>query len=235
MTLATVEPRPFTAKILEAREECRNVKTFRLSVPDWFSFVPGQWAMFHFADDPKLQRAYSISSSPLVRGHIEISLNDVGPFTDRLFKLRGGETLEAKGPYGKWVYKGEPNAVLVSGGTGVTPFRAMGLYHMEAKLPGKLTILHSAKTREDILYKSDFARFRAHGIKEYTTLTGETWEGPMGRLTPDIVARETPGFPDADFFFCGPNAFVKELVAGLAAKGVPDERLHREKWGDYKL
>ena len=229
------EPAAWRAEVLEVRDECRNVKTFKLSTPEGFSLLPGQWVMLHFADDPGLQRAYSISSSPLQPKAIEISMSDVGPFTDRLFKLAPGAALEAKGPYGKWVYTGQRNAVLVSGGTGITPFRAMARAALSKGPKHKLSILYSAKTRADILYKAELEDFRRRGLKVYVTLTGEDWEGPTGRLTPDVVARETPGFPDADFFFCGPNAFVQDLLDGLAAKGVPQERLHRERWGDYKL
>lgn len=229
------EPQEWTAAVLEVRDECRNVKTFRLTTPEGFAFTPGQWVMFHFADDPKLQRAYSISSSPLQKGWLEISLNDVGPFTDRLFKLEPGAELKAKGPYGKWVYTDQKNAVCVSGGTGITPFRSMARSALSKGPKSRLTILYSAKTRADLLYKAELDDFKRRGLKIYVTLTAEPWDGPTGRLTPDVVARETPGFPDADFFFCGPNDFVQELVEGLAAKGVPRERLHREKWGDYKL
>lgn len=230
-----IEPVVWTARVLQIRDECRNVKTFRLSTPEGFSFLPGQWVMFHFADEPGLQRAYSICSPQGQPGWIEISLNDVGPFTDRMFKLKYDAELQAKGPYGKWVYTGQPNAVLVSGGTGITPFRSMARAALSRGPKARMTILYSAKTRADILYAAELSDLARRGLKIYITLTGEAWDGPTGRLTPDIVARETPGFPDADYFFCGPNAFVKELLEGLAAKGVPHERLHRERWGDYKL
>lgn len=234
------EPRQFTAALLETRQECEHVRTFRLSVPEGFAFLPGQWVMLHFGDEPQHARAYSISSSPLQKGFIEISFNDVGPFTRRMFGLRAGETVEARGPYGKWVYSGEPNAVLVSGGTGITPFRAMGRYVLEAKLPATMTILYSARRADAMLYRGDLESFRRGGIKVYATLTGaeagrDGWTGPVGRLTPQIVARETPRFPDADFWFCGPKDFVSELAEGVVALGADRARVHREKWGDYKL
>lgn len=230
-----IEPVSWTAKALQIRDECRNVKTFKLSTPPGFSFLPGQWVMFHFSDAPELQRAYSISSSPLQPSFIEISLSDVGPFTDRMFKLKPDDALEAKGPYGKWVYAGQKNAVCVSGGTGITPFRSMARSALSKGPSAKMTILYSAKTRADMLYAAELEDFARRGLKVYVTLTAQTWDGPMGRLTPDLVARESPGFPEADFFFCGPNDFVHELVEGLAAKGVPRERLYREQWGDYSL
>lgn len=233
-------PREFETALLDARDECAHVKTFRLSVPEDFAFIPGQWVMLHFADEPHHARAYSISSSPFQRGHIEVSFNDVGPFTRRMFSLRPGATLRARGPYGKWIYTGQPNAVLVSGGTGITPFRAMGRYRMEAGLEGQLTILYSARSQAAMLYRGDLAAFQSAGIKVYATLTGplaagERWDGALGRLTPEIVARETPAFPHADFWFCGPKSFVSELTDGVLALGVAPERIHQEKWGDYKL
>lgn len=231
------DPREFETTLLETRQECSHVRTFRLSVPADFAFTPGQWLMLHFPDQKEHARAYSISSSPFEKGHVEVSFNDVGPFTRRMFGLEAGEALAARGPYGKWVYSGQPNAVLVSGGTGLTPFRSMGRALLESggASARRMTILYSARTEDAILYRADLEAFRRGGIKVYATLTGGRWDGPVGRLTPEVVARETPGFPDADFWFCGPKDFVRELQEGVARLGVAPERIHQEKWGDYKL
>ena len=55
---------PFEPALLSARDEAPGARTFRFASPPGFSFVPGQFAMFHFEDDPKTWRAYSLCSSP---------------------------------------------------------------------------------------------------------------------------------------------------------------------------
>lgn len=233
-------PRDFPSRVLGVVEECAGVRTFRLAVPPDFSFAPGMWVMLRFSEEPKLSRAYSISSSPAASGHIEISFNRVGALTRRLFALKGGEVLDLKGPYGKWRYRDDPHAVLISGGTGLTPFRSMCRYALEKGLPNRLTLLYSAKTPAAILYRRELSDFSRAGIKVHITITRpqamgpeETWNGPTGRLGIDSVAREVPDFLSACYYLCGPKSLVRDFTNGLLAKGVSRERVRYETWGDY--
>ena len=46
---------------------------------------------------------------------------------------------------------------------------------------------------------------------------------------------EKLGVPrDADFYLCGPTMFLRDLTAGLAALGIPDEHVHEEIFGAGK-
>lgn len=48
----------------------------------------------------------------------------------------------------------------------------------------------------------------------------------------DIAALRELDVPrDADFFICGPTAFISELTAGLAALGIAKARIHAELFG----
>ena len=38
------------ARLLEIHDEAAGARTFRLSVPDDFSFIPGMWVMIQFPD-----------------------------------------------------------------------------------------------------------------------------------------------------------------------------------------
>ncbi len=230
-------PRHFASKVLAVADECAAVKTFKLSVPDDFSFLPGMWVMINFPDQPKVTRAYSMSSSPLQKGSIEISLNKVGDFTVRMFALKSGDEIQLAGPYGKWRYRDEDRrAVLISGGSGLTPFRSMGRYVLDRKIPNKLSILYSARTPADILYAKDLEIFKSAGIKVHVTITrgeGQSWNGPAGRLSMETVRKEVERWDEAAYYLCGPKTMVSEFTAALESAGIARERIHYEKWGDY--
>ena len=238
---AASEPRAFESRVLRVLDECAGVKTLRLAVPEDFAFVPGMWLMLHFPDEPKRPRAYSIASSPYERGAVEVSVKRVGPLTERLFGLKGGETLSLRGPYGKWRYRdSDRHAVLISGGTGIGPFRSMARYVLETGLPNRLTILYSARTPAEIVYRAELESFAKAGIRVYTTITkpppagaGPAWDGPVGRLSVEVVAREVPDYAQASYYLCGPASLVSEMTAGLEGRGIPRERIRYEKWGDY--
>lgn len=58
---------------------------------------------------------------------------------------------------------------------------------------------------------------------------GSDFDSP-GRITSDAL--KTLGVPlDADFYLCGPSSFLKDVNSGLAALGVPSERVHEEIFG----
>jgi ferredoxin-NADP reductase len=239
--MSPVDPpaRELDAKVLGVYEEADGVKTFRLEVPPDFAFTPGMWVMIQFPDAREHASAYSLSSSPFEKGYVEISLSKVGPLTQRLFELRGGETLKVRGPYGKWLYRDDArHAVLISDGTGMTPFRAMARYVLDKRLPNTLTILYSARTPAQFLYAKDLARFAEAGIKVYRTITHPEattrWDGPVGPIDISVIEREVAGYRDAHYFLCGPKTLVEQLTEQLLSRSIARDRIHYEKWGDYE-
>ena len=52
----------------------------------------------------------------------------------------------------------------------------------------------------------------------------------VGRVDVDVV--RDAGVPaEADFYLCGPSAFLRDLTAGLLSWGVAPERVHKEVFG----
>ena len=235
----TVHP-TFWPVLLSSREEGPGVRTFRFASPEGFSFTPGQFLMFHFADDPKTWRAYSVCSSPLhAKEYFEITVGMVGAFSARLGAIRPHEEggLVARGPFGKWVYDGSTrHAVLVSGGTGLTPFRAMCLLKCGMRNENRITLCCSAKTQEGLLFRREYDAWRKSGISVHEKITqpdaAPGWEGEIGRWTAGSVFAAADD-PAAVYFLCGPNKMVQELREGLERIGVPHQNVRTEKWGDY--
>lgn len=222
----------FWPVLLQAKDAAPGVRLFRFRSPDGFRFTPGQFLMFHFADDEKTWRAYSICSSPVKAGeYFEVTVGMVGAFSERLGALtphaEGG--LVVRGPFGKWVYDGTaPHAVLVSGGTGLTPFRAMCRMKTDLGLAGRITLCASAKTQEGLLYRDEYALWKQHGININEKVT----QAGAGRWTAaDILAAASDAA--AVYYLCGPNKMVQEMREGLEGLGVSPANIRTEKWGDY--
>jgi len=225
-------PQPsFSPALIWSKDAAPGIKMFRFASPDGFEFTPGQFVMLHFNDDPKTWRAYSICSSPkAAKEYLEVTVGMVGPFSERLAALAPGRDagLVARGPYGKWVYDGTiPHAVLVSGGTGVTPFRAMCLLKVDTGTKGKITLCCAAKTPEGLLYRSEYSSWKEHGINvnERVTQPGERWTAASVFAAANDAA--------AVYFLCGPNKMVGELRDGLQRLGVRSDNIRTENWGDY--
>lgn len=232
--------RAFPSRVLEVSDAAAGVKTLRLEAPADFTFVPGMWLMLRLAGHPHGARAYSIASSPLQKGSVEVSLAPVGGLSERLCALRPGAALSARGPFGKWVYQDSiRHAALISAGTGLTPFRCICRYVLDKKLPNRLTLLYSARSPAEILYREELEGWRAAGIRVFVKISrpenAAGWDGPTGKLSIEDVRREVPDLAEPVFFLCGPNTLVERIGSGLRAAGVAPERLRLEKWGDYSF
>jgi ferredoxin-NADP reductase len=83
------QPQEHKLKIIKIIDETPDVKTFRVETSDGteINFFPSQFFMVRFPDS-KLQRAYSISSSPTQKDYMDITVNLVGEFTRKLFKSK---------------------------------------------------------------------------------------------------------------------------------------------------
>ncbi|MDO8632218.1 MAG: FAD-dependent oxidoreductase [Phycisphaerales bacterium] len=230
----------FQPVLIETKDAAPGVRLFRFLSPTGFRFTPGQFLMFHFTDDEKIWRAYSICSSPAKADeYFEVTVGMVGDFSDRLAGLQphaeGG--LVVRGPFGKWVYDGAtPHVVLVSGGTGLTPFRAMCRLKVDLGLAGRITVCASAKSPEGLLYRDEYALWKRHGISVNEKITQTSalseWKGATGRWTgAEIFAAANDAA--AVYYLCGPNKMVQELREGLERLGVALSNIRTEKWGDY--
>ncbi|WP_431269758.1 NO-inducible flavohemoprotein [Dankookia sp. P2] len=198
--------------------------TFRLQ-------IPGQPALKRNTASPSApdDRGYRISVKREERGAASTWLHDHAP---------PGAVLEVAPPAGEFFLSERPErpVVLLSGGVGLTPLLSM-LETIAAAHPGLETHwVHGGAGRAGPGLRA--ARRRAGGelpgLRATTFLESpraeEAGRAEAGRVTPDWLRRNTP-VGAADYFLCGPKPFLRDLVGGLAAAGVPAGRIHYEFFG----
>ena len=111
--------------VASIRQETPRVKSFRLALPMWMPHLPGQhYDVRLTADDGyRAQRSYSIASSPLDEGEVELTIDcltdgEVSPYFHDV--VVEGDQVEVRGPFAAYfVWRGEAPALLVGGGSGV--------------------------------------------------------------------------------------------------------------------
>ena len=140
------------------------------------------------------------------------------------------------GPVGSFVFPARPHErhlLFVAGGTGIAPLRAMIRHALQAKHPGTLHLLYSARTPLDFAYLTELKRDARLGRLELVlTATREMpggWRGERGRITSERLARlvETP---ETLCFVCGPVAMVDDVPRMLMALGIDRKRIRIEEW-----
>ena len=219
------------ATVSTIKAETPKVKTFRLELPMWTPHLPGQHYEVRLtaADGYQAQRSYSIASSPLDAGGIELTVDrlDEGEVSSYLHDvLEEDDRLEVRGPFASYfVWRGEAPVLLVGGGSGVVPLMAM-LRHQRRTAPDlKMRLAYSVRAAKDVIYADEL------GDDVELTFTREApegWSGHTGRLDSALLASAAVG---TTAFVCGSNGFVELATQLLVDRGVEEGRIRTERFG----
>jgi ferredoxin-NADP reductase len=222
------------ATVRAIKTETPRVTSFRLSVPMWMPHLPGQHYDVRLTapDGYTAQRSYSIASSPLDEGEIELTIycldeGEVSPYFHDVVEV--GDEVEVRGPFASYfVWRGtEPGpVVLVGGGSGVVPLMCM-LRHQRRVLPGAdLRLVYSVRTTEDVIYADELGD---ETLLTYTREPPEGWDGHTGRLDAALVDAAAAGAMTA--YVCGSNGFVETATALLLDAGLQPAWIRTERFG----
>jgi ferredoxin-NADP reductase len=218
--------------VAEVRVETPRVKSFRIELPMWMPHLPGQHYDVRLTapDGYRAQRSYSIASSPLDAGQIELTIDrledgEVSPYFHDV--VVEGDRVEVRGPFTSYfVWRGESPVLLVGGGSGIVPLMAMLRHRRRAVPEAEMRLLYSVRTAEDVIYADE--------LGEETTLTftrrpPDSWEGHVGHIDAGMVP--SPDVPGGLTFACGSNGFVESASQLLLQAGWAPERIRTERFG----
>ncbi|MFJ5090781.1 2Fe-2S iron-sulfur cluster-binding protein [Streptomyces sp. NPDC088674] len=237
----TAESPPRPVRVREIRQETPTVRTLVLEdatdEPRPFDFRPGQFftVVTDLAGHP-VRRAYSASSAPgATRLELTVKHVEGGRFSTHAHReLRPGDHLALRGPSGAFhaPERAPEHLVLLAAGSGITPMMSM----IRARLsdpasPGRIDLLYSSRSLEEVVFEADLTRLE----KEHPDRLAVTHvlTGREGRLDAGRLHRWLTGLPLTDtahHFACGPEALMDTAREVLRQLGVPDERVHRERF-----
>jgi ferredoxin-NADP reductase len=222
------------ANVASIRRETPRVKTFRIALGMWVAHLPGQHYEVRLTapDGYRAQRSYSIASSPLLAGEVELTVERLEDGEVSMYMhdmLAEGDEIEVRGPFATYfVWRGERPVVLLGGGSGVVPLMSM-LRHRRLTAPElPMRMLYSARTSEELIYAAELGE---ETTVTYTRSAPPGWNGHVGRIDATMVAEATAGFTTGPAFVCGSNGFVESASQLLLAAGLPPERVLTERFG----
>ena len=195
-----------------------------------FKFKPGQFNMLYVYGVGEVP--ISISGDPSKSHRLVHTTREVGTVTRAMRRLKAGDTIGVRGPYGThWpIEKHEDNdIVLITGGIGLAPLRPV-IYHVLANRDkyGKFVLLYGARTPEDILYAKDLEKLRSRfDLDILITVDRATgsWHGNVGVVTQ--LAGHAPFDPrHCTAMICGPEIMMRFSIMELQKRGVTDENMY---------
>jgi NAD(P)H-flavin reductase len=183
-------PRP--AEIITAESLSQKEKLLRLRLIDGhrLNHQPGQFvevSVLGIGEAP-----ISISSSPTRDGSFELGVRAVGNVTRAIHRLKPGEALGIRGPFGN----GYPlsqlrgrDLLFVAGGIGLFPLRSMIRYAMDyRKQFGRIILLYGCREPAERIFQGELDQWRQRGDVEILESVdrcppGQAWEGNVGVIT----------------------------------------------------
>ena len=124
--------------------------------------------------------------------------------------------------------------LLVAGGSGIVPLRAILRQHERTGSDAAVRLLYSARTQADLIYRDELGKQR-DGVEIIYTLTREQpagWTGYARRADSTLLAEIAwPAGEKPLAFVCGPTNFVETVAGGLVALGYAPGQVKTERFG----
>jgi len=232
-----------TATVGAVVDETAAVRTLELSVPDWAGHRAGQHLDVRLtADDGYVaERSYSIASAPGEPAAITVERLDDGEVSPYLTQdVQAGDEIEVRGPIGGYFVwdasSGADPLLLLAGGSGVVPLRAMLRHRARAGSSVPVRLLYSVRSMAEVIYRAELSASMP-GVEAIYTLTRQQppgWTGYARRVDAAMMAEVAwPFSGDASpvAYVCGPTNFVEAVAADLVALGYPPQRVKTERFG----
>jgi ferredoxin-NADP reductase len=221
-------------------EETPRVRTLVLDIENWAGHRAGQHLDVRLtADDGyRAERAYSIAAAPGEPPAITVERLDDGEVSPYLTEVvRPGDAFDVRGPIGGYfIWEPEHGGplLLVGGGSGVVPLRAMLRHRRRSRSEIPARLLLSARTQADVIYREELEQPDGK-VEVALTLTRAQppgWTGYARRVDTDLL-RET-AWPVSErplAFVCGPTPFVEAVATSLVELGYDPGRVKTERFG----
>jgi predicted ferric reductase len=203
-----------------------------------FRFRPGQfgWLTVYGSPFKITAHPFSFSSSAAVTdGRVEMSIRELGDFTNDIATVPVGKRVYIDGPYGAFT-TGHPADmhVLIAGGVGITPMMSMLRTLADQHDRRPVVLMYGSKNWDAITFREELDALQSrldlkvvHVLEQPT----EDWTGERGFITADVFRRHLPPpYADHEYFICGPDVMMDAIEDALGKLDVPITKYHSERY-----
>ena len=233
---STVTPQPMIPspyRIIGVRRETGDVFTIDTQ-PDSddteFQFAPGQFNMVYVFGVGEIP--LSISGDPSRTKTLTHTIRGVGWVTRALQKMKKGDMIGVRGPFGSpWpLQETAGNDVLViAGGVGLAPLRPV-IYQLLAQREqyGNVSILYGARSPDDILFEKELGKWRSRfdlHVDATVDSAKRGWMGNVGVVT-QLIPKAKFDPDNTVAMVCGPEIMMRFTIKELQNQGMDDAGIY---------
>ena len=225
---------PYEAEIVERIEETPSIYTLRLrftdpSVHANFSFTPGQFNMLYLYGVGEVP--VSIVSDPENEHMYDHTIRAVGRVTNALAKLKIGDRIGVRGPFGRgWpLAQAEGKDVLIAtGGLGCAPVVSVINYVLRRRERyGKLTIMQGVKHADDLIWRSkyeEWSKLPNTQVLLAASQGGPSWPWHVGHV-PALFDKAEINNHNSTAMMCGPEGMMIAVIEALKERTFAEENI----------
>jgi predicted ferric reductase len=168
---------------------------------------------------------YSLSAAPQ-QGYMRITVKDLGDHSGDVINLKPGTRVFFEGPYGTFVAgkASRGHVVLIGGGVGITPLRAL---LDEVDYTKEVDLLYRVHSEEDLIFRKELDSVAEHRGARIHYLVGSRKEHPM---TAAYISKFVPAFADSEVYVCGSKPLVERVFRSAKEAGIPKDKVHTEEF-----
>ncbi len=193
------------------------------------AYTAGQYVLLADAEGRLPQRSYSIANAPCPDGLLTILVTrvDGGVLTTWVHeRLHPGDEVSLEGPYGTFMPLTDRPLLLLAGGSGLAPMRAIALASL-ARRP--ITLFFSARTPQDVIDRSRFEDWqRSHTTFRYLLTLTRSDDAPLRGRIPDLLEEAVGTAAGHEVFIAGSQPFVRDCLKAVRRLGADASEVHTE-------
>jgi len=212
-----------------------------------FSFTQGQYlTLRRDINGADLRRSYSICAG-VDDGELRVGVRKVrgGVFSNWINEhLKPGDQINVMAPQGRFFVPIEPGArrhhVGIAGGSGVTPILSTMKTVLAREPKSRFTLIYGNRALKSTMFKEEIEDLKNKYLTRLTlhhVFSDEHTDAPlnMGVMNRDkigeFLSTVVPAASIDHAFICGPFQMNDEAEAALLSAGVPEDRIHIERFG----
>lgn len=238
---AESQPAYWEAEVVSVERRTMDVTVLQLRPTLPYPFSPGQSFAMEIPQRPRLWRYYSPANAPREDGSVElhVQLVDGGQVSGVLVRsMKVGDTVRLGAPVGdRLTWRGEeaPDLLMVAGGTGLAPLRAV-LEQVDARWEAngsgpRVHLFHGVRVPWNLYDRDGLTALAAdRSWLDYTEVVSDDPSFPGARGVVGSVAAESMDWHGWTPLVCGGPSMVAHTVEALLRSGLPHEQIRYEQF-----
>ncbi|WP_062353616.1 FAD-dependent oxidoreductase [Bacillus kwashiorkori] len=215
---------------LKCNQEGNQLYTFLFEKPVNLDYKAGQHGVFTIIHKKikKPSRPFSVATAAFEE-HVKISMEipeKCSEFKQALLQLKPGMKIQMRGPFGPLYLNEEKPAVLIAGGIGITPFRAMMKAAENNPSINQPITLYYLDSRENYLYKEELDEIK-HPLITVNYMSKK--DSLYDKLDEYITKQKN----DSIYYVAGPQKMVKSVQNHLKANNISKSNIKKDIFFGY--